>query len=245
MRDTWATYLVHSDSGKIEWTLGGRKSSFTLGQGAAFEWQHDARLGPDSTVTLYDDHCCQLTGGGTYVNPTAPSRGLVLKLDEQARTATLAAQYGRGGGFESDYMGDTQPLSNGNVLVGWGSEPFFSEYDRSGKLLFEGELPGPDLTYRATLEQWTGLPLTAPAATARTADGKTTVYASWNGATQLASWKVLAGPGASELKAVAAHAKDGFETAIPLPQSYPSLKLQALDGNGRVLGESRPFSSGS
>jgi EmrB/QacA subfamily drug resistance transporter len=245
MRDTWATYLVHSDTGKIEWTLGGNKSSFKLGPGAAFEWQHDARLGPESTVSLYDDHCCQLTGGGTYVNPTAPSRGLVLKLDEKTRTAKLAAQYGRDGGFESDYMGDTQPLSNGNVFVGWGSEPFFSEYDRSGKLLFEGELPGPDLTYRATLDQWSGTPLTKPAAAARQADGKTTVYASWNGATQLASWRVLAGSGAGQLKPVATQAKEGFETAIALPQSYPSITVQALDANGRVLGTSRSFAAGS
>src|SRR6202000_136519 len=112
MRDTWATYLVDIDSGKIQWTLGGNKSSFDLGPGAAFEWQHDARLQPGSEISLYDDHCCQLTGGGTYVNPTAPSRGLVLKLDQAHTRATLAAQYGEKGDFESDYMGDTQPLSN-------------------------------------------------------------------------------------------------------------------------------------
>jgi EmrB/QacA subfamily drug resistance transporter len=245
MRDTWATYLVDGNSGKIQWTLGGNKSSFRLGPGAAFEWQHDARLQPNSTVSLYDDHCCQLTGGGTYVNPTAPSRGLVLKLDGQTHTASLAAQYGRDGGFESDYMGDTQPLAGGNVFVGWGSEPFFSEYDRSGKLLFEGELPGPDLTYRATLEQWTGQPLAPPVGAARQADGRTTVYASWNGATELASWRVLAGAAGAQQKVLAPHAKAGFETAIAVPQGYKSFRLQALDSGGRVIGSSRPFTSGS
>ena len=64
-------------------------------------------------------------------------------------------------------MGDTQPLPNGNVFVGWGSEPYFSEYSRSGKLLLEGELPGPDLTYRATVGQWVGLPLSPPVGAAR------------------------------------------------------------------------------
>ncbi len=245
MRDTWAAYLVDSASGKIQWTLGGNESSFDLGPGAAFEWQHDARLQPGSTVSLYDDHCCQLTGGGTYVNPTGASRGLVLKLDQQTRTATLAAQYGNGGGFHSDYMGDTQPLSNGNVFVGWGSEPFFSEFDRAGKLLFEGELPGPDLTYRATLEQWVGLPLAAPAGAARSADGKTIAYASWNGATQVASWRVLAGPEGGRLSAVASHAKSGFETAITVPQGYKSFQIQALGTGGRVIGVTRPFASSS
>jgi EmrB/QacA subfamily drug resistance transporter len=266
MRDTWAAYLVDIATGKIEWTLGGKNSSFKFGPGAAFKWQHDVELQSGSTVSLFDDHCCQLTGGGTYVAPSAPSRGLVLKLDQQARTATLSSQYSLGSDFDAEYMGDTQPLANGNVLVGWGSEPYFSEFARGGKLLAEGELPGPDLTYRATLEQWTGLPLTPPAGTARTQGGKTTVYASWNGSTEVASWRVLAGAGAgggtgaggesgagsgtgsatARLTAVATAAKAGFETAIPVPpsaaQSDRSFEVQALNAHGRAIAVSRPFS---
>ncbi len=196
-------------------------------------------------VSLYDDHCCQLTGGGTYVNPTGPSRGLVLELDQQTRTATLVAQYGQGGGFTSDYMGDTQPLPNGNVFVGFGSEPYFAEYSQSGKLLFEGELPGPNLTYRATLEQWLGLPLSPPVGAARQAAGKTTVYASWNGATEVVSWRVLAGHGAGAATptVVATAARSGFETSIPVPRGYESFRVQALDADGRAIGTSRRFTS--
>ncbi len=245
MRDTWAAYLVDGDTGKIEWTLGGKNSSFKFGPGAAFQWQHDVKLQPGSTVSLYDDHCCQLTGGGTYVDPTAPSRALVLKLDQQTRRAKLAAQYIRGKDFNAAYMGDTQPLPSGNVFVGWGSEPYFSEYSRSGRLLFEGELPGPNLTYRATLEQWTGQPLSPPAGAARQTDGTTTVYASWNGATQVSSWRILAGPSAGRLTVVATHAKSGFETAIPVAQQYASFEIQALGADGRVLGASRPFALSS
>ena len=243
MRDTWAAYLVNIETGRIEWTLGGRGSSFKFGPGADFQWQHDVRLQDPTTVTMYDDHCCQLTGGGTYVSPTAPSRGLVLKIDQQARTARLSAQYGRDGGFTSDYMGDTQPLANGNVFVGFGSEPYFAEYSHSGKLLLQGELPGANLSYRATVQQWVGLPLTSPQGAARQADGKTTVYASWNGATQLASWRVLAGAGAGgRLTAVKTAVKSGFETAIPVGQGYGSFEVQALDGTGHVIGTSKQFS---
>jgi hypothetical protein len=142
-------------------------------------------------------------------------------------------------------MGDTQPLASGNVFIGWGSEPFFSEYSRSGELLFEGELPGPDLTYRATLEQWVGLPLSSPVGAARRTDGKTTVYASWNGATQLASWRVLAAAGSGRLSVVAAHAKSGFETAMPVSQSYQRYKLEALDAHGGVIASSPQFTPGS
>jgi EmrB/QacA subfamily drug resistance transporter len=242
MRDTWGAYMVNIASGRIEWTLGGKHSSFRLGRGAGFEWQHDVKLGPDSTVSVYDDHCCQLTGGGSYVSPTGPSRGLVLRLNQQARSASLVSEYTRGRGFDAAYMGDTQPLPGGNVMVGWGSEPYFSEFNRSGRLLLDAQFPGANLSYRTTLEQWVGEPLTSPAGAAvRAGNGRTTVYASWNGATEVASWRVMAGPAATRLSTVASTARSGFETAIPLPQSYKSFKVQALAADGRVLGASQAF----
>jgi hypothetical protein len=192
-------------------------------------------------VTLFDDHCCQITGGGTYVSPTAPSRGLVLKLDPRARTATLAGQYSHGANFDSEYMGSLEPLPGGNEFVGWGSAPFFSEYDSSGQTLLDARLPGSDITYRATVEPWVGLPLDPPAGAARASAGKTTVYASWNGATEDASWRVLAGSAAGALSPVASAGKSGFETAIPVRPGYRTFEVQALDAGGRVLGTSSPF----
>jgi len=245
MRNTWAAYLINIDTGKIDWTLGGKRSSFEFGPGAAFQWQHDVKLGvggrSDSTVTMFDDHCCQLTGGGTSVPATGPSRGLVLKLDQAARTATLVAQYPGGGKFETEYMGDTQPLQNGNTFVGWGSEPYLSEYSPSGRVLLEGSFPGSDLSYRSTLEQWVGLPLSSPAGAARQTDGKTMVYASWNGATEVVSWRVLAAAGAGRMTAVASASRSGFETAIGVRTSYRSYEVQALGAGGRVIGASRLF----
>ena len=245
MRNTWAAYLVNAATGAIEWTLGGKHSSFTFGRGAAFEWQHDVQFGQGSQITLFDDHCCQQTGGGTSVHATAPSRGVILDVDRATHRATLAAQYSENGEFETEYMGDTQPLRGGNVFVGWGSEPYFSEFSRSGKLLFEGQFPRPDLSYRATLQQWVGLPLTDPAGAARpAAAGKgTVVYASWNGATEVRAWRVLAGSSTGQLKVVARAARNGFETAIPVPSGYARFEVQALAANGRTLGSSRPFAA--
>jgi EmrB/QacA subfamily drug resistance transporter len=241
MRNTWAVYMVDIATGRIEWTLGGRDSDFKLGEGAAFEWQHDVRMPNASTVTLFDDHCCQLTGGGTYVNATAPTRAEILHVDTSARTATLAAQYGEHEGFETDYMGDTQPLTNGNVFVGWGSDPYLTEYSSTGKLLYEAKLPGSDLTYRATVERWEGFPLTDPAGAAKHGGGATTVYASWNGATGVAAWRVLAGQSEGSLQPVASASRSGFETTIPVAASYQRYEVQALDASGKVLGSSQPF----
>jgi EmrB/QacA subfamily drug resistance transporter len=248
MRDTWAAYLVNIASGRIEWTLGGRDSDFKFAKDAEFRWQHDVEMQPNGEISMFDDHCCQLTGGGTYVHAGADSRGIVLKLNQTTHTARLVGQYGQDEGLESDYMGSTEPLADGNVFLGWGSEPYFSEYTSSGRVLYEAELPGPDLSYRAELRPWVGLPLTKPAAAARTTAGNTTVYASWNGATRVVSWRVLAGPSATQLSAVASAARAGFETAIPLPQMSPasqSFEVQALGADGRVIGASRPFASGA
>jgi EmrB/QacA subfamily drug resistance transporter len=238
LRGTWAAYLVDSDSGEIIWTLGGKHSSFSFGDGARFEWQHDVELHEGgSTVTLFDNHCCQITAGDTFVPPKAPTRPLTLKLDQSAKTATLVKEQPRSDHFNTRYMGNAQFLDNGNVFVGWGSQPFLSEYDSRGKLLLDGRLPGPDQTYRARREQWVGKPLTKPAGAAR---GRT-VYASWNGATELRSWRVRAGSSATDLRPVATADKSGFETSIPVPRRYAVYELEALDASGAVLEKSPAF----
>jgi EmrB/QacA subfamily drug resistance transporter len=244
MRNTWAAYEVDAVSGAIDWTLGGRRSSFRLGPHAAFEWQHDVALEADGVVTMFDDHCCQITGGGTYVSPSGASRALRLKLDFGARSATLYRQFGHSAGFDADYMGSAQPLPGGGVFVGWGSQPYFSEFSPSGKLLLDVVLPRPDLSYRTTLQPWVGLPLEPPSGAARTHAGKTTVYASWNGATELASWQVLGAPDGGPERVVASSPKLGFETAIAVPRAYAAFRVRALDAAGKTLATSAQFVAG-
>jgi EmrB/QacA subfamily drug resistance transporter len=244
MRNMWAAYLVDMDTGKIIWTLGGEHSDFELGPGAEFEWQHDVHLRSSSEVTMFDDHCCQVRGADTYLPPTAPSRALVLKLDQDTKKATLVAQYGQDANFAASYMGNAQPLPNGNVLVGWGSQPYLSEYSKSGKLLMYGVLPSPNIVYRVNRRAWAGEPLSKPSAAARRDDdGKVTVYASWNGATRVTSWRDLAGANADALAPVTSAKRSGFETALRVPGSYRAFEVEALGADGRVLGTSHPFTA--
>jgi hypothetical protein len=246
MRNTWAAYEVDLGTGRIEWVLGGKHSSFKLAPDAEFQWQHDVVLDGSSEVTLFDDHCCEITGAGTYLAATGPSRAVVLKLDQASRTATLVAQYSRGPSSDAAYMGDTELLANGNVFVGWGELPYFSEYSKTGKLLLDGVFPEPDLTYRATaIAQWVGVPLYPPSGAVRESNGKTTVYASWNGATQVVAWRVLAGSSANNLAVGATAARSGFETAIPVARSYKVFVVEALGSKGGVIGRSRQFRAGS
>jgi Arylsulfotransferase (ASST) len=241
MRNTWAIYLVNARTGKILWTLGGKNSSFTVPSQASFKWQHDAELHSGSTVTLFDDHCCDITGADTYLPATGPSRGLTLKLDQAKHTATVVREYSHGTTFHSEYMGNTQVLPNGNVIVGWGEVPFVSEYSPSGKLLFDAALPSPDMSYRAYVQPWVGKPLYPPSGAARAKGSSTTVYASWNGATQVSSWKVLAVTGGGTTQAVATHKRTGFETSIRVSGGSRRFEVQALDAAGRVLGTSKAF----
>jgi EmrB/QacA subfamily drug resistance transporter len=242
MRNTWGAYRVKINTGRIEWALGGKHSSYRFGPGAAFQWQHDVQVYPGSRLlTMFDDHCCQITGGGTYVSPAGASRGLVLKLDPQNHRATLAGQYTKGSGFDADYMGSIEPLPRGNELVGWGSEPYFSEYDATGRMLLDGVLPRPDLTYRARLEPWIGLPLRPPVAVARRAGSNTLLYASWNGATELSAWRVRAETARGSILATVA--KRGFETSIRVRPGTGPVVVQALDGQGRVIGSTAPVTA--
>ncbi len=247
MRDTWGVYKINTVSGKIDWTLGGNHSNFTFGQGAEFKYQHDVTLLPNGDISMFDDHCCFLESGGTYLAPTGPSRAEVLRIDVDKHTATMVSQYrhhdedGREG-TDASYMGSAQLLPNSNVFVGYGNLPFFAEYTKSGKMVMDAMFPGPDLTYRAIkipTTAFVGSPLTPPEAAVRQAHGKTTVYASWNGATRVTSWRVLAGPSADQLKPVTTAAKSGFETAIVVSLDDKVFKVQALDATGKVLGTSK------
>jgi len=247
MRDTWGVYKINTVTGKIDWTLGGNNSDFTFGANAEFKYQHDVTLLPNGDLSLFDDHCCFLESGGTYLAPTGPSRGEVLRLDLTSHTATLVSQYlhhdeaGRQG-TNASYMGSAQILPDGNVFVGFGNLPFFAEYAASGKMVMDALLPGPDLTYRAIkmpATAFVGIPDTPPSGAVRVSGGKTTVYASWNGAMQVASWRVLAGQDPGQLSAVTTTAKTSFETAISVSQGYKVFQVQALDASGKVLGTSK------
>ena len=91
-------------------------------------------------------------------------------------------------------MGNAQQVADGGVFVGWGTFPGFSEIGPDGHLRFDARFVGTSVTYRARRDPWVGRPLTRPAiATGASAGGTTLVYASWNGATEVARWQVRAG----------------------------------------------------
>jgi hypothetical protein len=233
-RNTWAVYDVDPRTGQIRWRLGGKHSSFTMARGASVAWQHDAREQPDGTITFFDN-------GATPV-VHSQSRAIALRVDSQHHTATLAReQVHPGRALIAGSQGNVQALSGGAWAVGWGESPYLSEFAADGRLVFDAHLPASYESYRVYRLPWSGRPAQAPAlAVVRAASGRrATAYASWNGATEVASWRVLAGPSPARLTPVADAPRRGFETAIAvgsLPRGY--VEVQALDAAGAVIGAS-------
>ncbi len=244
MRNTWAAYLINTKTNQTIWTLGGKASSFAVASNAAFAWQHNVQMLPHNQVSLFNDNCCMITGPGQFGQPNGASGGLILNLNTSNHTASLAKSYThKNPVLDPAFLGSMQVLPNGNALVGWGSNPWFSEYSKSGQLLLDAVWPGKDLSYRAEFSSnWVGAPYFPPSGAARrVTGGKVTVYASWDGDTQVTSWKVLAGSSAKHLVVVATHAKSGFETAIKIPKAQKVYKVQAFDAKGHLLRTSRSF----
>jgi len=173
------------------------------------------------------------------------SRALVLRLDTRRRTAELVHSYAHRPELLSTSQGNTEVLPDGHVFVGWGSNDYFTEFARDGKVLLDGRFGTSKAdSYRAYRLRWVGHPVDRPAVAARRAGRRTAVYASWNGATDVKRWRVLAGARRGRLHSVKDVAKNGFETRIPLATSARYVKVQALDERGRVLRTSAVARSG-
>jgi hypothetical protein len=231
-RNTWAVYELNAASGLIKWRLGGKHSSFTGASGTRTAWQHDPRELPDGSISVFDN--------GSSPTVHSQSRGIVVRLDPQSGTVSVVGQLTHQPALVAESQGNMQELANGDWFLGWGQEPFFSEVSPTGQQLFAAHFPVHEQSYRSFRLSWTGAPHHPPALAFQAGAGGGTAYASWNGATQVAPWRVLAGASAKALHPIATTARTGFETAIAVPAGTvgPILAVQALDGAAGVLGTS-------
>jgi outer membrane protein assembly factor BamB len=226
-RNTHTIYKINHVTGDVIWRLGGKRSDFELGKGVRFGWQHDVRRQRDGTITIFD-------------NAAAPklrrqSRGIVLRVDERRKTATLLHTYVHRPPITAVDQGNMQKLPNGNYLIGWGHQPYVTEFGPQGKALLDLRFArrGAD-SYRAYRFPWIGRPHKKPAIAV---EGNT-LYASWNGATEVKSWQLLGGAEKDKLRPLLAVPKDGFETAISIPANAAWVAVRALDRLGRSMARS-------
>jgi hypothetical protein len=202
-----------------------------MGPGTRFAWQHDARHHDEGRlISIFDN------SAAPAVAPA--SRVLLIELDRRERRARLVRQYTHPRRLLSPFMGNAQVLPNGNIVVGWGGLPYITEFRRDGSVQFDARLPGAAQNYRAFRLPWQGRPHRQPRLVAHTAAGRRRLYVSWNGATEVASWRLEAGPARKEMQAVLTRPKQSFETSFANPRGARFATAVALDARGQILGRS-------
>ena len=231
-RNTWAVYKVSRDTGKVLWRLNGKRSDFAMGPGAGFAWQHDARQHSGNRMTIFDN------ADNPQVEPE--SRGLMLDVDTKRMRATLVRAYAHRPAALAHAMGNVQLLPNGNLLVGWGSERWSTEYTAGGEVVFDAALPPGGENYRAYRFPWTGRPSEPPALAVHRSDAGHELVVSWNGATEVAAWRFESGPSAGHLTTSVTKPRSGFETAVEPPRGARYAAAVALDRHGAPIGRSQP-----
>jgi len=233
-RNTWAVYKLDRRTGDIIWRLGGKRSNFTMEHDAQFAWAHDARWLGDGRMTIFDD------GFDGRTKSHAASRALILNVDRAGRRVSVRSSYESPTHLLTSSMGNVQMLPDGHVFVGFGNDPYSIEFAPDGRVVSNLELPSGQHSYRSFRLPWRGLGEARPSAAVRGArDGRVRLYASWNGTTEVARWRVLAGRG-GDLRPIAETRRTGFETAIDLGRGSGPLIAVALDASGRELGRSAP-----
>jgi hypothetical protein len=233
-RSTWAGYQLEAGTGKILWRLGGAKSSFKMGPRTEVAWQHDGRILPNGEVTFFDN------GANPPVHHQ--SRAVRIALDFKTHEAHLRSAYTHPSPLLAVSQGNVQTLPNGNTVVGSGAVPEISEHAKNGSLLFDAHLPLVMDSYRGFRFPWRARPLSPPTVLANLSNTseETIVYTSWNGATEVASWRVLAGEHPQTLEPRTTIPASDFESSTMLPKKYAYVAAQALDSAGHVLDTSPP-----
>ncbi|HLY49325.1 MAG TPA: arylsulfotransferase family protein [Solirubrobacteraceae bacterium] len=232
LRNTSAVYKLNRSTGKIMWEFGGKHSSFKMGSGTITAFQHDAVVQPDGTITIFDDGA-----GPPKVHQYA--RGIQVALDTGRMTARLVHSYAHSPQISTNFEGSVQELSGGDVFIGWGQQPYFSEVNAAGAQIFDAHFVEPSSSYRAYRFPWNAQPPTQPTVAQGWAAGDAPVlYASWDGATDVAAWRLLAGTSRNALTPIARASRSGFETSIGADTEAPYLQAQPLDAQGHVLASS-------
>lgn len=202
-------YMINGQTGEIMWTLGGRKNQFKeIGAGNAsksgedllsFAWQHHARFFHDNEneITFFDNH-----GLTTAQNCEKDcSRGVHIRLNfdnPEEPTVEILHEYLHPQSLQAQSQGSVQPLEDGsgNVFIGWGRCPTFTEHTEDGETVMDVQFsPWHTKTntialdnYRAFRMDWKATPKWDPDVMTQKEHGVVSVYASWNGATEVKSW---------------------------------------------------------
>ncbi|KAJ5745778.1 arylsulfotransferase [Penicillium odoratum] len=274
MRHTHSIMLIDGQSGEIIWTLGGRRNDFVeLSPADGMEdaepvlsmaWQHHARFVPgtdETEITLFDNHVEDTSHG---ICDTECSRGLHIAVNTTASppNVRLLREFQHPSQLQAQSQGSVQVLSHkagdkdlGNVFIGWGRCPTFTEHSSTGETVMDVqfspwhslEIPDALDNYRAYKMDWVAEPWWDPSIALRMSPkGELVVYVSWNGATEVAEWVVKGIEAGQALntkgQVVTRSVRTGFETKLIIVEEKKSWRYiwaEAMDADGNTLRSSQ------
>jgi Arylsulfotransferase (ASST) len=226
-----AVYKIDRHKGNVIWKMGGKHSDFKLSASASFFYPHDAQRAPDGSLTIFDNRATALD------HSRGASRALHLRVDAKKRTVSVANVFRHPTNSTSSSQGNVEELPTGNFFVGWGSSPWFSEYAPDGQLVFAAHTQSVwNQSYRAFKGTWHATPNTDPAIYARVGAGRIAAYVSWNGATEVRSWRLMGGPDPDHLAPIGEAPWADFETKLGFQGQPAWVQARALDADGKVIG---------
>ncbi|MCJ1403059.1 hypothetical protein MMC11_006282 [Xylographa trunciseda] len=254
-RHVKTVYRINGTDGSIVWQLNGMTSDFT--QDFTFDFQHNARVREetDSTVVIsvYDNGSDDSppSTGNSKPGYESYSAGKVLSLDTSAKTSTLLDWYVSPGKQLSTSQGDLQYLPNGNKFMGMGDLPFVVEFtDNStgdATVAYYAHLENDNTdtfsSYRNFKFEWIAQPVAPPDlfVYAQNCSTSPVFYASWNGATEVESWRFrTSNESTGPFSTVQTVVKSGFETSATVASGEFSLFTiaEARGAFGELLGSS-------
>ncbi len=237
---------IDLQTGDVIWRLGGKANMFEFVDGQPFAYQHDVRQLPNGNITVFDNHA-------TTQDP-APSRGVEYKIDEANRTVTQVWEFTHVPPVFGTYMGNVERMADGNTFLSWGA-PWtgagyayvsMTEVAPDNRTLFELAFDEPYVSYRAFRFPWHGFPDTQPALAFRAVGGAIVLGYSWNGATEVATYRVFGGNSRQALALIEEKAQADFETQsylANLPKGECYFQVAAVDAGGNEMARSKIIST--
>ncbi|KAJ5720809.1 uncharacterized protein N7483_008743 [Penicillium malachiteum] len=275
IRHTHSILLIDGQTGDIIWTLGGRQNDFVELPGRngtedmepvlSMAWQHHARFVPgtdETQITLFDNHVKVTTHGEC---DSECSRGIHFAINDKVSppTVQLLGEFQHPTRLQAQSQGSVQVLGDGtgtedlgNVFIGWGRCPTFTEHSATGETVMDvqfspwhsRDIPDALDNYRAYKMDWVATPWWDPSIAPKNgSNGELLAYVSWNGATEVAKWVVRGiqegGVLNSEGTVLATSKRTGFETKLVLVEAggeknWQYVWAEALDSHDNVLRKS-------
>ena len=253
MRNTWTAYLVNRTTNAVDWTrerepeeqhvrASGQRPVPVAARRRAARRQRAQRV---RRPLLRDQGDLGRQGAVRHSERAEARAGPQARTSPSTPAASVQATPVPGT-FNAAFLGNIELLPGGNVALGWGLDAvLLGGQSKTARCCSTRCGPCPDLNYRTYVQKWVGIPFFAPSGAVRNNGAKATVYASWDGDTQVVSWRVLAGSSANSLKAVATTTKTGFETTIPLTSSSRSTRCRRSTRAATCSGPRAPFPTSS